>query len=77
MSDESELWLHNLRQLKFFVEVARDNVEAAPPSAGVAERSTKESLREGVFHHLLEEHQRKAIYSPQLRDIVKPVLEAV
>lgn len=77
MSDESELWRHNLRQLTFFVEVARDNVEAAPASKGVAEKSTKEGLRQAVFHHLLEEHQRKAIYSPQLRDIVKPVLDAV
>lgn len=34
-------------------------------------------MRQGVFHHLLEEHQRKTIYSPQLRDIVKPVLDAV
>lgn len=77
MSDESELWRHNLRQLRFFVEIAQDNVDAAPASKGVAEKATKEGLRQAVFHHLLEEHQRKAIYSPQLRDIVKPVLDAV
>lgn len=77
MSDETELWMHNLRQLRFFVEIARDNIEAAPASKGVAEKSTKESLRQGVFHHVLEENQRKAIYSPELRDIIKPVLDAV
>ncbi|MEV6281014.1 hypothetical protein [Nocardia sp. NPDC051832] len=77
MSDESELWRHNLGQLRFFVELARENVEAVPASKGLAEKSTKETLRQAVFHHLLEERQRKAIYSPQLSAIIKPVLDAV
>ncbi|MEU3473729.1 hypothetical protein [Rhodococcus sp. NPDC006774] len=77
MTDETELWRHNFSQLLFFVEVAQDNSSAAPNSRGVAERSVKEGLRDGVFHHLLEEHERKAIYSAHLRLIVTPVLDAV
>lgn len=77
MTDETELWRHNFKQMLFFVEVAQDNFIAAPNSRGVAERSMKEGLRDGVFHHLLEEHERKAIYSAHLRTIVSPVLDAV
>lgn len=72
MSDETALWLHNFKQLMFFVEVAKDNFQIAPNSKGVAEKSTKEGLRRGVFHHLLEERGRKAIYSAQLSGIVDP-----
>lgn len=77
MSDETLLWRHNFNQLIFFVEMARDNVEAAPNSRGVAEKSTKEGLRNGVFHHLFEERERKSIYSAQLSAIVDGVLAAV
>lgn len=76
VSDESELWRHNFKQLLFFIEVAKDNFQAAPRSKGVAERSMKEGLREGVFHHLLQERERRAIYSADLREIVDPALEA-
>lgn len=48
-----------------------------PNSRGVAEKSTKEGLRQGVFHHLLEERERTAIYSAQLRGIVDRVLADV
>lgn len=77
MSDETVLWLHNFKQLRFFVEVAHDNFQVAPNSRGVAEKSAKEGLRQGVFHHLLEERERKAIYSAQLRGIVDHVLADV
>jgi hypothetical protein len=77
MSDETALWLHNFKQLIFFVEVAKDNFQVAPNSRGVAEKSTKQGLRHAVFHHLLEERERKAIYSAQLRGVVDPVLAAV
>jgi hypothetical protein len=77
VSDETVQWLHNFKQLIFFVEVAQDNFQVAPNSRGVAEKSTKEGLRHGVFHHLLEERERKAIYSTQLSEIVDPVLAAV
>lgn len=77
MSDETLLWRHNFNQLMFFVEMTRDNVEAAPNSKGVAEKSTKEGLRHGVFHHLFEERERKSIYSVQLSTIVDDVLVAV
>jgi hypothetical protein len=33
MSDETALWLHNFKQLMFFVEVAKDNFQAAPNSS--------------------------------------------
>lgn len=77
MSDETELWRHNFKQVIFFVEIAQESLQAAPNSNGVAERSTKEGLRDAVFHHLLEEHERKAIYSAELKKVVDPVLEAV
>ncbi|MBF6187633.1 MULTISPECIES: hypothetical protein [Nocardia] len=77
MSDEAELWRHHFGQIRFFVQVARDNLEASPYSKGVAERTTKEGLKEGVFPHLLEERDRKAIYSSRLKEIVQPVLDAV
>jgi len=76
MTDEKELWRHNFKQVIFFVEVAQENLQVAPSSNGVAERSIKDGLREGVFHHLLEEKKRKAIYNAELRKIVDPVLEA-
>src|SRR5690242_18637071 len=76
MTDETLLWRHNFNQLIFFVEVTQDNVWAAPNSKGVAEKSTKEGLRNGVFHHLFEERERKAIYSAQLKEIVDGVLAA-
>jgi hypothetical protein len=77
MSDETALWLHNFKQLMFLVEVAQDNFQVAPNSRGVAEKSTKEGLRNAVFHHLLEERERKAIYSAHLSGIVDPVLATV
>lgn len=77
MSDETLQWRHNFKQMMFFVEMARDNVQAAPNSKGVAEKSTKEGLRHGVFHHLFEERERKSIYSAQLSAIVDGVLAAV
>jgi hypothetical protein len=77
MSDETAVWLHNFKQLMFVVEVAQDNFQVAPNSRGVAEKSAKDGLRHGVFHHLLEERERKAIYSAQLRRIVDAVLAAV
>lgn len=77
MSDETLLWRHNFSQLIFFVEIARDNVEATPNSKGVAEKSTKAGLRHGVFHHLFEERDRKSIYSAQLGAIVDGVITAV
>ncbi|MCA2328678.1 hypothetical protein JF780_27355, partial [Mycobacterium intracellulare] len=77
MSDEAALWLHNFKQIMSFVDVAHDNFRAAPNSRGVAEKSVKEGLRRGVFHHLLDERAREAISSAQLRRIVERVRSAV
>lgn len=77
MSDETLFWRHNFNQLMFFVEMARDNLGATPNSKGVAEKSTKEGLRNGVFHHLFAERERKSIYSAKLSTIVDGVLVAV
>jgi hypothetical protein len=35
MSDETALWLHNFKQLMFFVEVAKDNFHVAPNAKGL------------------------------------------